>query len=529
MIFPTQCSDSAPQAEKQVYNLLKAEFESSENISVFHEVRIQSSRERNREYEIDFVVASAKYILCIEVKGGRINYDSVSKSWTQNGHNLSSPIDQAIGNKHGFINRFRQDLNEIQVYWAVCFPDVTVSSQLPTEANDINVLDSDKLRYINEYFKSIESSAFSLSSEDRFPTKNANYALKRIIGSLTRGFGFEPSIQTKLDANEVIFAELLAQQLEVVSGLADNDKLMIRGNAGTGKSLVGLHQLFSRYELNEKVLFLTFNRPLAKNFSYLVRKDFSVREEDEIEITNFHQFARKIINHFEPTWWDLHLNKDENFWDLEVPSKLDECLPNSDFQYDCIIVDEAQDFMDIWLDPIMKLLRENGKISLLMDGKQDIYGRSTHFLDQGFLSFKLDRVIRSSKRNTEFVNDFLELNLKSHSRVPEGNNVIDFRKEDDKVNMFNQSIDSHGIKPYQVTFIYEPDQGLLDFENYSRGRLRISKNRDTYAGRGQISAVSIRYMKGLESDIIAVVGIDQMLEAEQYVALTRAKSLIYLL
>jgi hypothetical protein len=36
-------------------------------------------------------------------------------------------------------------------------------------------------------------------------------------------------------------------------------------------------------------------------------------------------------------------------------------------------------------------------------------------------------------------------------------------------------------------------------------------------------------MKGLESDIIAVVGIDQMPAAEQYVALTRAKSLIYLL
>ena len=41
--------------------------------------------------------------------------------------------------------------------------------------------------------------------------------------------------------------------------------------------------------------------------------------------------------------------KDEDFWDLEVPSKLDECLPSSSYTYDFIVIDEAQD-LDIWLD-----------------------------------------------------------------------------------------------------------------------------------------------------------------------------------
>ena len=529
MVFPLQCNQTAPKAEQLVYNLLKSEFGDTNQVSAFHEVRLQSIRDRNREFEIDFVVVSSKYIVCIEIKGGSVKYDAVSSEWTQNGHPLTSPIQQAIDNKHAFIHRFRSDLREIEVYWAVCFPDVAIVGQLPTQADDVNVIDSSKLSYLNEYFKSVESAAYSSRRTDEFPSKNANYAYRRIIGSLTRGFGFEPSIQTRLNSNEVVFAELLEQQLEIVEGLEENSRLMIKGNAGTGKSIVGLHQLFRRYELNEKVLFLTFNRQLAKNFSYLVKRDFSLREEDELEITNFHQLARRIIDKLDPSWWKSNARKGDDFWDLEVPSKLDESLPMSEYSYDFIVIDEAQDFVDIWLEPIFKLLSPSGKISILMDQKQDIYERSNKFLQQGFTSFRLDKVIRSSKRNTDFVNDHLKLDLVSHRKVPNGTSVIDLRDDSNSVESFTESLGEIGIKASQVTFVYNPNCGLGRFENYSNGRDRIQKKRDPYTRRGEISAVSVSLMKGLESDIIAIVELDSMTRAEQYVALTRSKNMIYLL
>ena len=529
MVFPYQCNQSAPKGEQYVYNLLKAEYGDSEQTSVFHEVRIQKTRERNREFEIDFIVATSKYIICIEVKGGNVQFDAENNRWTQNGHILSSPVEQAIDNKHAFVSRFRSDLSEIQVYWAVCFPDVSVIGELPTQADDINVIDSVKLTYIDEYFRSVESAAYSARKSDPFPSRNANYALKRILGSLTRGFGFEPSIQSRLDSNATVFAELLDQQLEIVEGLVENNKLMIKGSAGTGKSLVGLHQLFRRYELNEKVLFLTFNRQLAKNFSYLVKRDFSIREGEELLITNFHQIARRIIEEFSPDWWESIGDKNEEFWDLEVPSKLDESLPTENYMYDFIVIDEAQDFVDIWLDPIMKLLSPKGKISILMDDKQDIFERATKFKRAGFTSFRLDKVIRSSRKNTLYVNEHLDLNLTSHKRVPEGSGVVDLRNESIMTEAFNSSLNDLGIKANQVTFIYNPGVGLKEFETFKNGRDRISKNRDPYARRGEIAAVSVALMKGLECDIAAIVGLESMTTAERYVALTRSKNLIYLL
>ena len=121
------------------------------------------------------------------------------------------------------------------------------------------------------------------------------------------------------------------------------------------------------------------------------------------------------------------------------------------------------------------------------------------------------------------------MDLTSHQKVPLGNDVVDLRSNSAKIKSFNDSISSLGIPIEKVTFIYHPDTGLVEFDNYTMGRNKIKKNRGPYARRGEIAAVSVKFMKGLESDIVAIVGIDGMNEAEKYVALTRSKNLIYLL
>ena len=113
--------------------------------------------------------------------------------------------------------------------------------------------------------------------------------------------------------------------------------------------------------------------------------------------------------------------------------------------------------------------------------------------------------------------------------MPEGTGVIDIRNRSNSLEVYNESLNEYGIRANQVTFIYSPSVGLKEFENYRSGRDRISRNRDPYTRRGEIAAVSVALMKGLECDIAAIVGLDSMTEAEQYVALTRSKNLIYLL
>ena len=529
MIFPIQVNDSYPDSEKLVFRLLKNQFGSSSDVFTFHSVRIQSSRSRNREVEIDFVIATLNCLICIEVKGGLIEYKPELDVWMQNNREIKSPIEQSISNKHAFIERFRSDLNDIPVYWACCFPNVSTSNVLPANISDENIIDSSKLGYLSEYLKSVESHAIKIGRSRDSSSRNARYALKRIVGTLTRRFGFEPSIKSNLQANDIVFAQLLDQQIEIVKGLEGNKRLLILGDAGSGKSLVGLHQLMRRYELGERVLFLTFNRELAKNFSFMIQREYSVRENESMEITNFHRFAKEIITKAAYDWWDAGDQKDSDFWDLEVPVKLDEILDVVDVKYDLVVVDEAQDFLEIWLEPIVKLLGEEGKLSLLMDRKQDIYKRSSAFSSMGFSSFQLDKVIRSCKKNTTFVNETLGLALNSHSQVPEGYGVIDLRSSQDKPNDLRKQLRNIGVKAKEVTFIYSPEIGLKEFGDFNDGRDDIKKSRSPYARRGEISAVSVSLMKGLESNIIGIVGIDQMSAAEKYVAMTRSKSLMFLL
>lgn len=521
MIFPTEYTNqTSSMAEEKMHQALKALFGDSNEVDVFTNVRIQGKDEN----EIDFVVLSPKYICIIEVKGGIMSFDRSTNSWSQNSKYIKSPIRQAIENKHAFIKRFGSEFGfDIHVFWTIAFPDMKIDGALPAECLQINVIDGNKLAYLKEHFESIESAGYRYSDRKEFPHRGASRAIKKISGTLSRSFGFEPSIESTLHSNDAKFASLLSEQIAMIDALEGNKRVLIQGDAGTGKSLVGLHQLFRRHELGEKVLFLTFNRNLAKNFSRIVSREYSVNE-DMLEIVNFHSFARRVIGEHDASWWDSNLKK-EDFWDLLVPVRLDEVVGSMQGIYDFIVIDEGQDFEEIWLEPIFKLVGKEGKISILIDDKQDLYNRGSDFSNQGFVSFKLSKVIRSSKRNVSFVNDTLQLNLESHNRTPEGIGISDLRASRDKVSSFNDLLRKLGIKASRVIFIYDPEIGLGEFEGFSEGRDKMVKERSPYVRRGQIVAVSVKLMKGLECDIAAVVGIDKFTEeSHKYVALTRARN-----
>ena len=87
--------------------------------------------------------------------------------------------------------------------------------------------------------------------------------------------------------------------------------------------------------------------------------------------------------------------------------------------------------------------------------------------------------------------------------------------------MYNESLNEFGIKANQVTFIYLPCVGLKEFENYRSGRDQFLKPRSIHKTRLNHSSFSCTYE--LRMRHAAIVGLDSMTEAEQYVALTRSK------
>src|SRR5262245_3955534 len=68
-----------------------------------------------KDGECDFVVAHPdKGLLCIEVKGGAVSWNSESGQWTSRDrnritHNIKDPVDQARRSKHELLGRLKQN------------------------------------------------------------------------------------------------------------------------------------------------------------------------------------------------------------------------------------------------------------------------------------------------------------------------------------------------------------------------------------------------------------------------------------
>lgn len=530
MIFPTEFNtDNKSKAEETLYLALKKLFREDNEVHVFHSVMLSNRESRRSECEIDFVVLSKKYIVCIEVKGGRIDYNPQLGIWTQNGNSLKDPIKQAISNEHVFIKRFHSELKEIQVYWAVCFPDMNIgNAPLPPSVLPHNVIDGNQIGYLIDYFGSIESHAYSLNKGDVFPSRNASFAFKQIIGVLSRAFNFEPSMASALSREQEKFSSLLKEQIHAISAISDNDRILVRGPAGSGKSLIGLHQLFNRYESGERVLFLSFNRALARNLAYKASREYSIDEEADLEITTFHSWARKIIGNSFPGWWESH-EKDQDFWDLDVAIKLLEIQSISAKKYDFIVVDEAQDFDDVWFDPVEKSLNESGKMAVLIDPMQDIFNRSNSFKNMGFTTFHLSRVIRSSKNITDYVSSECELSLVSHEDCPQGIDVIDLTSVEKKKEGLQAQLKRLGVHPSSIVVLYDPDIGYYGLNGLEFSRHRLTQSRDGRVRKGQIPCTSIKQYKGLEKEVVVLAEYKRLEDARlRYVGLSRAQNVLIL-
>jgi superfamily I DNA/RNA helicase len=117
------------------------------------------------------------------------------------------------------------------------------------------------------------------------------------------------------------------------------------------------------YEQGKKILFLTFNRILANNIRHNLQLP---RGEDRLEVATYHSIAKRRIDDADPSWWAAN-SKAEDFWTEGSAFKLDGVLTDTLPEYDVLIIDEGQDFHEIWFESLERLLKPEGSYYVFMD------------------------------------------------------------------------------------------------------------------------------------------------------------------
>ena len=507
---------------------------------------------RVREGEADFTIASpTDGILVVEVKGGGIKFDPLSKRWTSTDRHgqvieIKDPFRQASNERHAIIDQLAG--SDVWKQWkgkrftishAVMLPDINdssalVSSDRPKETIGVGSDMGDLHRWF--------ARATKFRKQDVDEPLGAT-GLRLIEEVFCKAVEVRPVLRTTIDATERERIMLTSRQAKILRTIGGRRRAVISGGAGTGKTLIAVEKARQLCESGKDVLFVCYNRPLADSLAS------AVPSQDKLQIMTFHQLceqrsklARNKCNR------DLYSEAKEAFpgssdshrFGVQYPYMLalsNELLTD---KYDAIVVDEAQDFSDDYWFSIEELLRDpkEGFLFLFIDENQAIYKR------HGNLPIQEDAFcLTANCRNTTPIHNAGYLYYKGESVDPPelpGPDVIK-RSVNGEVGQAEQIASQvtswlidEDLAPNEIVVLVGKQQKDQLYSLLKKFELpgNVKWAFEEHGKRKTVLVDTVRRFKGLESEAVVFWLGDEITYEEKweliYVGTTRAKSLLCL-
>ena len=374
-----------PNSERYVYERLGREL--PEPWIVLHSLGL-AGHESKIWGEADIVILSEHGVFALEVKGG--NVDCVDGVWTYSGDfgtftRRESPWSQAMGSLGAIRNQLRKAkpaFRNVLFGFGVVMPYTAFTARgpeiIPEVLLDRRSFRQSLLRYVKSLEKYWKAEYLQKHERDyRGLTVTELQEARKIL---------RPDVETALSLGGYLtglddrLVQLTNEQIRASRRMAANPRTVVRGAAGTGKSVIALDRALQLGGAGRQVLYLCFNRLLAAHVRMGLER---TRDEHLVEVHSVHALYRTFI---EGAGLLSHLQGlDEgasDFFSKRVPELAADALCEIPHDgWDVLVVDEAQDLLTPeHLDVFDLLVRDGlsrGCWHLFLDPEQNIYGETT--------------------------------------------------------------------------------------------------------------------------------------------------------
>lgn len=541
--MPPYCGEEIKSnAEKKMYKVLqKLEME---NTYVLHSLGLP--KHKSKIYgEIDFVVVCGRGVACLEIKGGRVECRDGRWYFTDrygvSRQKPEGPFAQVTGNMfslRGILKKQfkrKQYMNRILVASGVVFPDIRFESRSQEIIPEIiyDKKTTDITAYINRVFDYWEE------RQHKEPCRLSAEDIPEVVNYLRGNFVFIPTLNDRLADVEKRLVRLTFEQVQIMDALSMNERLMIEGNAGTGKTMLAVHFAKTQADKGKRVLYLTFNKNLAYNVQH------QLGGMDNLKIINIHalfgnyvQVDVERLNENPQQYFSAELPK--AFCEYASALRTDEL---EKMQYDLLIMDEGQDILTpIYLQALDLLLvggMKNGSWAVFYDEKQNIYNPC---FPEGFAELQLYTAARFrlyvNCRNTVQIGDCSSKlsGVQLYEYIHENGEEVQKIQYSDR-NDFAKKVEKiiHDLKEEKVNL---SDVVFLAPKQYKKSMLKEVKLEvnELCAGiemdRDIPVYATIQGFKGLDSKIVILFDVEHIREESfsrfMYIAATRARTLLYI-
>jgi len=390
--FLSQPPLTATDGERAFYNRIKSVFIGEEHILGYFEPDIGGIHP-------DFLLLSPKYgVIIVEIKDYSEKYlKTISKSgkWEWLKHEKLVSIDNPFDQIYQYYRVVKPRIDHCH------FPEETdipisrlvVFSQIPQTgyiAEKIRKITPEKVYLCfketlgrNEKFRDFFFDMIPLNCEltnDQFKHIRANLIPTCRLPSLKQS-----NLMEYFKSEDQV--KLLDEEQEKLARELGEGHRLIFGVAGSGKTvlLIARARILAKRHPDWKILILCYNKLLRKQiFNMLNPQDYDA----DITISTFHGWARNYILNADDEFSSLYHeankrakeeDKKDDFFQEFVPKILNQMIKSqgeNQLLYDAILIDEAQDFEQVWFEPIMQLLNpDTNSLLITCDGLQGIYAR----------------------------------------------------------------------------------------------------------------------------------------------------------
>lgn len=541
-MFPNAFPDDATSSgERKVFEYFK--YNAPSDWIVLHSFRLPKHRTVVFG-EADFVVIAPPYgIFILEVKAGGVGYDG--NNWIFINRNRKK-----IFKKRGPFQQSREAMFEIEriigeklssgysrtdlIYgYGVIFTD---EDRFPLEAVTEDETwrlcqkneKIDYVSFIKKLYKNFLTELKQLGK--KIPNELSVENATRIAMALRPIVDCVVPLKSFIEASEQDIVSLTEEQYACLDDIEINDRIVITGGAGTGKTLIAVEEA-KRTDIAQKVGFFCYNRNLAD----YIRQSIS---SENVVVDSLHAFMIKICEN-----QAIDNDGSAKFFSVVLPGKACEFAKQKGIVFDKIIVDEFQDLCTPeyikFFDVILKNGLFEGNFSFYGDFvRQAIYNETATLNTLRDFTFFAQKRLTINCRNTLYIGNEL-INITGYEdkkyRLKITGEPVDFyvcnAPEDQTKKLLDcvKGLKRKGFKSSAITILSAKRRensiiNLCDKEKFIIGN--YGEDPDAYFAMFS----TVQSFKGLESEIVILVDVDDYADVRlMYIALSRARSKLIVL
>ncbi|MHB8307201.1 MAG: nuclease-related domain-containing DEAD/DEAH box helicase [Candidatus Desulforudaceae bacterium] len=559
MIPPFFDETTVSNGEKKVFRVLES---LHNDYIILHSLGVAAHQEKVFG-EIDFVIICEDGILCLEVKGGSVRREQGLWYFTdRHGRETAKtegPFRQVFTVMHSLRQHLRRQFgpndsaSTCQFACGVVFPDMPFPWKGPDIVPEI-IFDArrnpeDIAGYIGEVFAYWRD---LLLEKHGFAGGRLNRAQIERVSTYLRGdFGFVPSLGYIVEKTDKRLLALTREQADRLAMASENPRILLKGTAGTGKTLLGLEYARRCAVTGKDVLFLCFNRNLSRYLQIQTQQSDPFRT-NPIQIDTLHGYLIRYLKSQGCLPSATGISED-GYYRRTVPEAFVIAAEQNGYdpKHNVIIVDEGQDLLKLGyilcMDVLLRGGLREGNWHISLDPNQNIFNPD---LDEGLAMIQEFRPVILNLdincRNTWEIGVYNVLatgmpptryfKIRGEGVFREGyNDMADQRR---LVIKAVKRLIAQGVPPGKICLLskYRYENSCLQGNNIFQGICQfqnVTNLNPTIVVADSLKFCTIHSFKGLEAPAVFLLDVDSFVDDQarllNYIAISRATSLLYIL